>query len=378
LREISLAVSDDLLVDFAAGEERTRSVSRTSKKLPTAYRRMPTSDLWNPSSKQPFEIFCRNIWDEALSYDRGMNTFVEMVGARIPAHGRQELRELLLLRPKKQFVDSVTHYMIPDLSRTDPVRWLRAATPIVDPEVSGEKRLAVAKAIRQEDDEAYHTFHKVLWQALLLAGIHLGWGRRDLRRHYLDALPLALNRPCHQALMKGFPGQIRTYEFADVYRFIDKTDRINRDTRADAGASFVNYLRAELRPAAESQKNEHVSSSGSSKAEAEDRPKTPNGRKALLKENRALASRIEALEASVASSSKTVVAAVVPSTTDKKEKPQIYQCQYCPKGHVWPMEKCWKNPACTTPAEKRVRRERKEKKKKTVASITEIDAPSDK
>jgi hypothetical protein len=42
------------------------------------------------------------------------------------------------------------------------------------------------------------------------------------------------------------------------------------------------------------------------------------------------------------------------------------------------MEKCWKNPACTTPAEKRVRRERKEKKKKTVASITEIDAPSDK
>jgi len=378
LREVSLRVSDDLLVDFAAGEERTRSVSRTPKKLPTTYRRMPTSDLWSPSSEQPFEIFCRNVWDEVLSYDRGMNTFVEMVGARIPAHVRQGLRELLLLRQGKQFVDSVTHYRIPDLSRTDPVRWLRAATPIVDPEVTGERRLAVAKGIRQKDDEAYHSFHKVLWQALLLAGIHLGWGRRDIRRHYLDALHLALNTPCHQALMKGFPGHIRTNEYADVYQYIDKTDRINRDTRADARTSYVNYLRAELRPTAENLKNEHVSSSGSSKAEVEDRPKTPNGRKALLKENRALASRIEALEASVASSSKTVVAAVVPSTTDKKEKPQIHQCQYCPRGHIWPMEKCWKNPACTTPAEKRVHRERKERKKKTVASITEIDAPSDK
>ena len=376
-RVVSLEVSDDLLVDFAAGEERTRSVDGSSKKLPTAYRRLPTSDLWTPSSKQTFEFFCRGVWDEALSYERGMNTFVEMVGARIPANIRQELRELLILKKDKEFRDSVTRYRIPDLSRTDPVRWLRAATPIVDPEVTGEKRLAAAKNLRQLVDEPYHIFHKVLWQLLLLAGIHLGWGRRDLRRHYLDSLPLALNRPCYKALMKGFPGHVRTSEFEDVYHYIDKEDRINRDTRGESGVAHVHNLRAELRPSAGSSKNEPVSSSGSTKAEAEDRSKTPNGRKALLKENRALASRIEALEAAVAGSSTSVVAAVVPSKTDKKEPKKLHQCQYCPKGHIWTMEQCWKNPSCTTPAEKRVRRERKEKKK-TVASITEIESPSEK
>jgi len=87
-----------------------------------------------------------------------------------------------------------------------------------------------------------------------------------------------------------------------------------------------------------------------------------------------LAERIGALESSIASSSKSVVATVVPSKGGSKVKPTVHPCQYCPKGHYWPTEQCWKNPACPTPAEKRIKRK---DRKKTVASITDI-APSEK
>jgi hypothetical protein len=228
-------------------------------------------------------------------------------------------------------------------------------------------------AVRQESTEPFHQFYKVVWQALLIAGIHLGWGRKQLRRKFLDSLSRSLNTPCRQALNKQFQGDIRTSEFDDVVRHLDRMDRIHRDTRNDSGPSFVHALRAELRPSKGMQKNEEASSSGTPKKGAVELTGT---RKALAKAGRDKDARIEELEAKLAAATNSVVAAVVPAKSDKKEKPKIYACQYCPKGHSWTTDKCFKNPACTVPMEERVARRERQKPKAKVAAIEVVDAPS--
>jgi hypothetical protein len=67
---------------------------------------------------------------------------------------------------------------------------------------------------------------------------------------------------------------------------------------------------------------------------------------------------------------------VVPAKSDKKEKPKNFSCQYCPKGHSWPTEKCFKNPACTVPMEERVARRERQKPNAKVDAIEVVDAPS--
>jgi hypothetical protein len=282
-----------------------------------------------------------------------METFVDMVGARIPSYVRGRISKLLTLRG--EYRDPITKFQIPDLSRTNPVEWLRAATPLVDPDVTGERRLAGARKYRQRDDEPFHLYLDVVWQSMLMSGIHLGWTRNELRRNVLEAFSDGLNTRCHVLWQKKFGVYQRdASRYDEITGYLDRMDRIERDTRSKA---------------AEAAKTVDVAAQPKT-ADAED-SKMPVGRRALQRENRALANRIAALEKAASSSVvPTVVAAVAPAAAAKEKKtpPTLNQCPHCPKPHFWTVERCFNNPNCVVPVADRPPRRPKTK----VASITEV------
>jgi hypothetical protein len=330
---------------------------------------MPTSKEWTVSGGQTFEMFCREVWTDAQTYDRGMETFVDMVGARIPSHVRGRITKLLTLRG--EYRDPVTKFRIPDLSRTNPVDWLRAATPLVDPDVTGERRLAGARKYRQKEDEPFHIYLDVVWQSMLMSGIHLGWTRKELRRNVLEAFSDGLNTRCHVLWQKKFGIHQRdASRYDEITGYLDRMDRIERDTRSKAAESYCHMIRNELQPIVTDAAKKAVEVAAQPTTDADD-SKMPVGRRALQRENRALAKRIAALEKPASSSSvPAVVAAVAPAKVvkEKKTSRELHQCPHCPKPHAWTVERCFNNPACVVPVADRPPRRSHAK----VASITEV------
>ena len=371
--------SDDLFVEFTTRSTRTTSVSRTSKKLPTNYRKTATSAVWTKGSKQTFELFCREIWDEAQSYDRGMATFVDMVAARVQSHVRGSLGPLLTLRGRYQ--DPVTGFRIGDLSRTDPVSWLRAATPLADPDVTGERRMAGALKYRQKDDEPFYLYHQVLAQSMLIAGIHLGWGRRTLHRQVLAAFSDGLNTRCHVLLRKRFgSGRLETDRYDEIVRYLDRMDRIERDTRSKAAESYCHMIRDELQPGKVEADRKSVDASATAADKDGEDDKIPPGRRGLLRERKDLIAQLKTAEAekkaalAAAAAAKATVATVATAKPTKGAKERkaprtLVTCPHCPKPHAWSIERCFNNPACVVPEAERVVRRPKPAK----SSITEIE-----
>ena len=363
--------SDDIFLDFTQKSTRVRSVTRTQKKLPANYRKTPTSKEWTVSGGQTFEMFCREIWTEAQTYDRGMDTFADMVGARIPSHVRGRISKLLTLRG--EYRDPVTKFRIPDLSRTNPVAWLRAVTPLVDPDVTGERRLAGARKYRQKEDEPFHIYLDVVWQSMLMSGIHLGWTRNDLRRNVLEAFGDGLNTRCHILWQKEYGADQRdASRYDEITAYIDRMDRIERDPRSKAAESYCHMIRDGMQPKGTDTAKEAVNVAAHSRSAEGDDAKIPAGRRALHRENRALANRIAALEKGAGlNSAPVVVAAAAPAAkaNEKVTPGALIQCPHCPRPHRWSVERCFNNPDCVVPvADRPPRRPRTAK----VAAITDV------
>ena len=233
--------ANHLFTEFTVRERRVHSVEGTTKRLPNDYRKTKDSKLWVPGTKVPFELFCRDVWNEAQMYDRGMRTFLDMVAARIPAVYAQKLQALFAMTGP--YRDENTRFSVQDLGNITPVEWLRLATPIVEGKGVANLRRAQAFVVMQQPHHSFVNFLLILQQAFLVAGIHYGWDVLTYREKLLERLPQSLNAKCHQYYLKRYQMQhldgTMYDEVLDALEQADAWKSVARQLSAEDGNPYV-------------------------------------------------------------------------------------------------------------------------------------------
>ena len=339
--------ANHLFTEFTVRDRRVHSVEGTTKRLPNDYRKGKDSKLWVPGTKVPFELFCRDVWNEAQMYDRGMRTFLDMVAARIPAVYAQKLHHLFTMTGP--YRDENTRFSVPDLGNITPVEWLRLATPIVEGKGVANLRRAQAFVVMQKPHHSFVNFLLILQQAFLVAGIHYGWDVLTFREKLLERLPQSLNAKCHQYYLKRYQMQhLDGTMYDEVLEALEQADAwksVARQLSAEDGNPYVAMIQemdADNEPVVE-----EVSSTKAVKKEAIANNATNGSRKALLRENSRLRARLEAAEK-----------ATVPSGPREEPSSSVNvvsetSCRWCKRTHVWDEDHCYSNPRCVVPKDQR-------------------------
>jgi hypothetical protein len=342
---------------FTIHDVRVHSVDGSYKQLPRDYQKPKDTKLW-VEAKQPFEMFCQDVWKEAQQHDRGMRTFLDMVAARIPADLARNLAPLLKM--EGSYTDENTKYRVADLGTITPVEWIRLATPIVLHAGIPMIRRQMAQSLTQGESTTFLSFITGLERTFMVAGIHYGWHLQIVKEKILERFPQALNKKLHDSYLKKFgSAYIAPDRYEEVIAHLKQVDGWRNVEHRNFGGDNNPFhtMIIEADAANQTQRKQKVqpekgeSSSDAHKRDqkrqqANDQTSMGSSKKSILKENRTLQARIRQLESQQNPSAST--------TETSSVNVVLTSCNFCRRKHPWPVEECYRNPNCSIPKDQRI------------------------